>query len=173
MIQQGVSVGGVAEMNEGDADGMTIGRVMDWIEARLEAVKSREEEEEEDEEKAPGGTKSKDVRLRCPLFMLIDILTNVNSMDSHQSGPMRQLLTTVPHHPRHHAQQAMSQLHALLNPVTQLHLRLVRQQRQRQQLALNCHHQNPKSIAPPQQPHLTPDLHSPSHRLPLQMTLST
>jgi hypothetical protein len=65
MIQQGVSVSGVAEMNEGDADGMTIGRVMDWIEARLEAVKSREEEEEEDEEKAPGGTKSKDVCIRC------------------------------------------------------------------------------------------------------------
>lgn len=30
---------------------MTIGRIMDYIEARLEAIKSREEEEDEDEEK--------------------------------------------------------------------------------------------------------------------------
>lgn len=37
---------------------MTIGKVMDWIEARLEAVKSREEEEDEDEERerVRGGT---------------------------------------------------------------------------------------------------------------------
>ena len=30
---------------------MTIGRVIDYIEARLEAIKSREEEEDEDEER--------------------------------------------------------------------------------------------------------------------------
>lgn len=30
---------------------MTIGRVMDWTEARLEAIKSREEEEDEEEER--------------------------------------------------------------------------------------------------------------------------
>jgi hypothetical protein len=56
MIQQGVSVGG-----SGLSDGMTIGRVMDWIEARLDAVKSREEEEEEEEEreKGHGGTRHK------------------------------------------------------------------------------------------------------------------
>lgn len=56
MIQQGVSVGGDANpssgsMSEAMGNGMTIGKVMDWIEARLEAVKSREEEEEEEEEK--------------------------------------------------------------------------------------------------------------------------
>jgi hypothetical protein len=59
MIQQGVSVGGVADPSsamsgserETTGDEMTIGKVMDWIEARLEAVKSREEEEDEDEEK--------------------------------------------------------------------------------------------------------------------------
>jgi hypothetical protein len=58
MIQQGVSVGGVEDplqgagpMEEGSGNAMTIGKVMDWIEARLEAVKSREEEEDEDEEK--------------------------------------------------------------------------------------------------------------------------
>ena len=41
MIQNGVS---------SDGNGMTVGRVMDWLEARLDAVKSREEEELEDEE---------------------------------------------------------------------------------------------------------------------------
>lgn len=53
MIQQGVSAGGIttSESQGGMDDGMTIGRVMDWIEARLEAIRSREEEEDEDEER--------------------------------------------------------------------------------------------------------------------------
>ncbi len=49
MIQQGVST---------DADPsreVTIGRIMDYIEARLEAIKSREEEEDEEEERAAKG----------------------------------------------------------------------------------------------------------------------
>ncbi|KAF4590452.1 hypothetical protein AB1N83_005132 [Pleurotus pulmonarius] len=53
MIQQGVSAGGIttSDSQGGMDDGMTIGRVMDWIEARLEAIRSREEEEDEDEER--------------------------------------------------------------------------------------------------------------------------
>ncbi|KAF8890922.1 hypothetical protein BD779DRAFT_1515221 [Infundibulicybe gibba] len=54
MIQQGVSVGGVDPSGSGsshDAEAMTIGKVMDWTEARLDAIKSREEEEDEEEEK--------------------------------------------------------------------------------------------------------------------------
>jgi len=53
MIQQGVSTGGVAlsGSNSPAGDVMTIGRIMDWIEARMEAVKAREEEEDEDEER--------------------------------------------------------------------------------------------------------------------------
>lgn len=47
MIQQGVSAG---ESSEGGS-GMTIGGIMDYIEARLEAIKSQEEEEDEDEER--------------------------------------------------------------------------------------------------------------------------
>ena len=40
---------------------MTIGRVMDWTEARLDAIKAREEEEDEDEEKEKEkGDKDKD-----------------------------------------------------------------------------------------------------------------
>ncbi|PSR78462.1 hypothetical protein PHLCEN_2v7405 [Hermanssonia centrifuga] len=48
MIQQGVSAG---ESSDGNGGGMSIGRIMDYVEARLEALKSREEEEDEDEEK--------------------------------------------------------------------------------------------------------------------------
>ncbi|KAG6827254.1 hypothetical protein H0H92_012615 [Tricholoma furcatifolium] len=48
MIQQGVSSSSDSALPGG---GLTIGRVMDWTEARLEAIKAREEEEEEEEEK--------------------------------------------------------------------------------------------------------------------------
>ncbi|KAG2139829.1 uncharacterized protein EDB93DRAFT_1162658 [Suillus bovinus] len=53
MIQQGVSTGGVALSGSSNPPGdvMTIGRIMDWIEARMEAVKAREEEEDEDEDR--------------------------------------------------------------------------------------------------------------------------
>ncbi|KAE9391603.1 hypothetical protein BT96DRAFT_1023993 [Gymnopus androsaceus JB14] len=55
MIQQGVSAEGMQSHNHPDSSdpssGMTIGKVMDWIEARMEAIKSREEEEDEEEEK--------------------------------------------------------------------------------------------------------------------------
>jgi hypothetical protein len=43
MIQQGVSDSETPP---------TIGRVMDWVEARLEAVRAREEEEEEEDEES-------------------------------------------------------------------------------------------------------------------------
>ena len=48
VIQQGVSDRGAGSESDG---GMNIGRVMDWVEARLEAIKSREEEEAEEEER--------------------------------------------------------------------------------------------------------------------------
>ncbi|KIJ12393.1 hypothetical protein PAXINDRAFT_82869 [Paxillus involutus ATCC 200175] len=52
MVQQGVSAGGIApSSNSSHSSEMTIGRILDWVEARMEAVKSREEEEEEDEER--------------------------------------------------------------------------------------------------------------------------
>lgn len=74
MIQQGVSVGGVEDpflagpMQDGSGNAMTIGKVMDWIEARLEAVKSREEEEDEDEEKerAKGGANTTTTSISKP-----------------------------------------------------------------------------------------------------------
>ncbi|KAJ3781302.1 hypothetical protein GGU11DRAFT_281682 [Lentinula aff. detonsa] len=63
MIQQGVSAEGFEHTQSHDSSGscsdapssqgkgMTIGKVMDWIEARMEAIKSREEEEDEEEER--------------------------------------------------------------------------------------------------------------------------
>ncbi|KAF5378590.1 hypothetical protein D9615_007105 [Tricholomella constricta] len=51
MIQQGVSLNPSASSHDPEQGGMTIGRVMDWTEARLEAIKSREEEEDEEEER--------------------------------------------------------------------------------------------------------------------------
>ncbi|KAI0776509.1 hypothetical protein BD413DRAFT_644615 [Trametes elegans] len=52
MIQQGVST----DVDAGRE--VTIGRIMDYIEARLEAIKAREEEEDEEEERAnrPGSS---------------------------------------------------------------------------------------------------------------------
>jgi hypothetical protein len=50
MIQQGVSLDASGSL-DAEGGGMTIGRVMDWTEARVEAIKSREEEEDEDEER--------------------------------------------------------------------------------------------------------------------------
>ena len=49
MIQHGVSAGGID--NGESREGMTIGRVMDWTEARLQALRQKDEEEDEDEER--------------------------------------------------------------------------------------------------------------------------
>lgn len=49
MIQHGVSAGGID--NGSSREGVTIGRVMDWTEARLEALKQKDEEEDEDEDR--------------------------------------------------------------------------------------------------------------------------
>ena len=59
MIQQGVSLDQSVSGDDAES-GLTIGRVMDWIEARLEAIKSRQEEEDEDEERERDKEKDKD-----------------------------------------------------------------------------------------------------------------
>lgn len=54
---------GVSDAGQSSESGMTVGRVMDWLEARMEAVKAREEEEDEEE----GVTASSHARkVRCP-----------------------------------------------------------------------------------------------------------
>ena len=51
-IQQGVSASDIGPSPSHDLEGgMTIGKVMDWTEARVDAIQAREEEEEEDEER--------------------------------------------------------------------------------------------------------------------------
>jgi len=51
-IQQGVSTSHIDPSPSHDMEGgMTIGKVMDWTEARVDAIKAREEEEDEDEER--------------------------------------------------------------------------------------------------------------------------
>ncbi|KAJ7138451.1 hypothetical protein C8R43DRAFT_1072054 [Mycena crocata] len=59
MLQVGVSDSHtlVTDRNTEEA-GMTIGRVMDWVEARLDAVKCREEEEDEEDERERGSHSS-------------------------------------------------------------------------------------------------------------------
>jgi len=47
MIQQGVSAGG----DHAGENPMSVGRIMDWVEARCGAIKAREEEEDEEEQK--------------------------------------------------------------------------------------------------------------------------
>lgn len=72
MIQQGVSTSGLEthSSNGTTTDGMTIGKVMDWAEARLEEIRAREEEEDEEEEKEKekekGKTKSTPTSARPP-----------------------------------------------------------------------------------------------------------
>ena len=60
MIQQGVSalptvsthgMGNEVDGEESEGRTISIGRIMDYVEARLEAIRAREEEEEEDDER--------------------------------------------------------------------------------------------------------------------------
>jgi hypothetical protein len=71
MIQQGVSVGDIGGTSSSSHDpaegaGMTIGKIMDWIEARLDVIKSREEEEDKDEEKEKEKEKEHDSAWQSP-----------------------------------------------------------------------------------------------------------
>lgn len=94
MIQQGVSAG-----ESSDGNGMTIGRIMDYIEARLEAIKSREEEEDEDEEK----DKERDRERRLPPSALSKVPSgtalNVKSSSATNHPPAKSresVCTTLP-----------------------------------------------------------------------------
>ncbi|KAF7982667.1 hypothetical protein HWV62_27129 [Athelia sp. TMB] len=129
MIQQGVSVGGTANdstssdsTNTTGGNQMTIGKVMDWIEARLEAIKSREEEEDEDEEKeraknsnhstATNTTRqpvAKDGRPTEPMVsgsrVKVQVLSNLARVDSSTDPPLWQApsvtLPLTPSSPTH------------------------------------------------------------------------
>ncbi|KAI6011439.1 hypothetical protein EDC04DRAFT_2580488 [Pisolithus marmoratus] len=77
MIQQGVSVGGIAPSTSDNPLGgeMSIGRILDWIEARMEAIKAREEEEDEDEERE----KERDRTRAGPQVSRTDLNKDINN----------------------------------------------------------------------------------------------
>ncbi|KAJ7931179.1 hypothetical protein B0H13DRAFT_2263800 [Mycena leptocephala] len=58
MLQLGVSDSHMLVPDKNQEAGMTIGRVMDWVEARLDAVRCREEEEDEEDERERGSHSS-------------------------------------------------------------------------------------------------------------------
>ncbi|KAJ7154717.1 hypothetical protein C8R46DRAFT_1118212 [Mycena filopes] len=58
MLQLGVSDSHTLVPDRNQEAGMSIGRVMDWVEARLDAVKCREEEEDEEDERERGSHSS-------------------------------------------------------------------------------------------------------------------
>jgi hypothetical protein len=58
MLQLGVSDSHTLVPDKNQEAGMTIGRVMDWVEARLDAVRCREEEEDEEDERERGSHSS-------------------------------------------------------------------------------------------------------------------
>ncbi|KAF7334255.1 hypothetical protein MSAN_02386900 [Mycena sanguinolenta] len=58
MLQLSVSDSHTLVPDRNQEAGMTIGRVMDWVEARLEAVRAREEEEDEEDERERGSHSS-------------------------------------------------------------------------------------------------------------------
>jgi hypothetical protein len=58
MLQLGVSDSHTLVPDKTQEAGMTIGRVMDWVEARLDAVRCREEEEDEEDERERGSHSS-------------------------------------------------------------------------------------------------------------------
>ncbi|KAJ7669277.1 hypothetical protein DFH06DRAFT_1180474 [Mycena polygramma] len=58
MLQLGVSDSHTLVPDRNQEAGMTIGRVMDWVEARLDALRSREEEEDEEDERERGSHSS-------------------------------------------------------------------------------------------------------------------
>ncbi|KAJ7723435.1 hypothetical protein B0H16DRAFT_1895857 [Mycena metata] len=58
MLQLGVSDSHTLVPDRNQEAGMTIGRVMDWVEARLDAVRCREEEEDEEDERERGSHSS-------------------------------------------------------------------------------------------------------------------
>jgi hypothetical protein len=58
MLQLGVSDSHTLVGRNEEEAGMTIGRVMDWVEARMHAVRCREEEEDEEDERERGSHSS-------------------------------------------------------------------------------------------------------------------
>lgn len=65
---------------------MTIGRVMDWTEARMDAIKAREEEEDEEEERERD--KERVVPTARPAIPRADTVPSVLKSDSNGKKPI-------------------------------------------------------------------------------------
>ena len=98
-IQQGVSASDIGQAPSGsshavEGGGMTIGRVMDWTEARVDAIKAREEEEDEDEEREKDKERAGGSR---PSGSTAAVVPVVSKSEGQKSAP---LASTQPHNRR-------------------------------------------------------------------------
>jgi len=99
-IQQGVSASDIGQAPSGsshavEGGGMTIGRVMDWTEARVDAIKAREEEEDEDEEREKD--KERAGGSRPSAGSTAAVVPVISKSEGQKSVP---LASTQPHNPR-------------------------------------------------------------------------
>ena len=88
MIQQGVSDSETPP---------SIGRVMDWVEARLEAIRAREEEEDEEDEESAASKKEKDSQTGPGRLKASSSLPRANSAPAvPQQSPREQVRLSPP-----------------------------------------------------------------------------
>ena len=88
MIQQGVSDSETPP---------SIGRVMDWVEARLEAIRAREEEEDEEDEDSAASKKDKDGQTGPGRLKASSSLSRANSAPAvPQQSPREQVSSLSP-----------------------------------------------------------------------------
>jgi hypothetical protein len=88
MIQQGVSDSETPP---------SIGRVMDWVEARLEAIRAREEEEDEEDEESAASKKEKDGQTGPGRLKASSSLPRANSAPAvPQHSPREQVSSLFP-----------------------------------------------------------------------------
>jgi hypothetical protein len=88
MIQQGVSDSETPP---------SIGRVMDWVEARLEAIRAREEEEDEEDEDSAASKKEKDSQTGPGRLKASSSLPRANSAPAvPQQSPREQVRLSPP-----------------------------------------------------------------------------
>jgi hypothetical protein len=99
MIQQGVSDSETPP---------SIGRVMDWVEARLEAIRAREEEEEEEDEESAASKKEKDAQTGPGRLKASSSLPRANSAPAVPQQAPREQVSSLSLFPSFFSQSAFS-----------------------------------------------------------------
>lgn len=75
----------------------SIGRVMDWVEARLEAIRAREEEEDEEDEESAASKKEKEGQSHAGRLKASSSLPRANSAPAvPQQSPREQVSSPSP-----------------------------------------------------------------------------